>query len=165
MDQLSSETDLSHELPSRRSWLRSRRLIRALGTRLGRGPGRKTPARWRNTPVRWRKARAAGGQVTQVIDLTEVEGNPTPRADPGLLRLGVEAHLRGQLRMEIEAPAESAQGTAMTVVILLLTGAILGAFGLAAGQVWGLPVALSAAGVLVLFVSPVILFCWLRRRT
>jgi hypothetical protein len=163
MDQLSSETDLSHELPSYRSWLRSRPLIRALNTRLGHAPGRKRPTRWWNTPVRRRNALVAVGQVTQVIDLTKVEGNPTPRADPGLLRLGVEADLRGQLRVEIEAPAESAQGTAMTVVILLLTGAIVGAGGLAAGQVWGLPVAVSAAGVLVLFVSPVILFCWLRR--
>jgi hypothetical protein len=102
--------------------------------------------------------------VVRVLDLPALEGDPTYRADEGLLRLGAEVRpFRGHVRVDMEAPVESQPGTAMTAAILLGTGTFLGACGLAAGYLWRFPSAFSAILAIVLFVSPVITYMGLRR--
>jgi hypothetical protein len=104
-------------------------------------------------------------RVTRVTDLPKLEGDPTSRADQGLFRLDAEIHpLRGHVRFEIEAPAGSQQGTAAIVVILLVTGAFLGAGTLAAADHWRFPPVLSAIITALLFVSPVLTYVAIRRR-
>jgi hypothetical protein len=153
MDQLDKETDLSRERPSRRSRLSGRRTPRAIGRHR------------RTLPRLDRKNRAVEVRVVRVLDLTTLEGDPTYRADEGLLKLGAEVRpFRGQARVDIEAPAESQPGTAITAAILLGMGAILGGCGLAAGYFWRFPSALSAIIAILLFVSPVITYMGLRRR-
>jgi hypothetical protein len=153
MGKLGKVTDLSYERPSRRSWLPSSRPARGIGRH------RHTSRRW------WPDNRTTEVRVGRALDLPKLEGDPTYRADPGLLRLGAQARpLRGEIQFEIEAPAASPQGTAMTVVILLGTGAGLGACGFAACEVWHLPAILSVAAVALLFVSPLITYVRLRRR-
>jgi hypothetical protein len=100
-----------------------------------------------------------------VTDLDQLEGNPTSRADPGLASFGAEVHpLRGWFRVNMQAPADSGPGTAMTAVVLLGTGAFLGACGLVAGDLWRFPSAVSAIVTALMFVSPVITYIGLRRR-
>lgn len=153
MDQLRKQTDLSRERPSRRSWLPARRPTKAIGKH------RRAFPRLRRTKP------AAEVRVARVVDLHELEGDPTYRADQGLLKFGAEIHpLRGHVRVEIETPTESRQGIAMTVVILLGMGAVLGACGFAACDFWRLPPAFSAGVTILMFVSPVITYLGLRRR-
>lgn len=151
MDQLGKETDLSRERPSRRSRWPARRTTRAIGRH------RRTLLRltWKRSAVR----------VERVTDLPALEGDPTYRADEGLLRLGVEARpFRGQFRVDLEAPVESQPATAMAAAILRGMGAVLGACGLAAGYLWRFPSAFSAIFAILLFVAPVITYIGLRRR-
>jgi hypothetical protein len=72
MDNLSRETDLSNERPSRRSELSPRLLLSDLG---GRGPA-----------FSWlRKLRpAARIQPDRITNLPDLEGDPSPRAYLGL---------------------------------------------------------------------------------
>lgn len=153
MDQLGKETDLSRERPSRRSRLSARRKPRATG-------------RHRRTPPRLgRKARAVRVREERVLDLTTLEGDPTYRADEGLLKFGAEVRpFRGQARVDIEAPVESQPGTAITAGILLGTGAILGGCGLAAGCFCRFPSVPSAIIAALLFLSPIITYVGLHRR-
>jgi len=76
MDQLSSEIDLSRERPSRRSRLPARRPTRAIGTRR------------RALPLWGRKRLSAKVRVARIVDLPDLEGDPSYRADEGLFRLG-----------------------------------------------------------------------------
>jgi hypothetical protein len=151
MERLGKETDLSQELPTRRSWLPARRPARSIGKHR-----RKVPRRAR---------RPAQVTVTRIIDLPKLEGDPTYRADQGLVRLGAEMRpLRGQVRLEIEAPAGSSPSVAMTVLMLFGTGAALGVGGFVAADLWGFPPALSVLAVTLLFVSPLIAYLGLCRR-
>jgi hypothetical protein len=153
MDQPGRETDLSREPPTRRSRWPASLFTRATGRHR------------RKIPLPKRKRHEVDVPVARVVDLTALEGNPTERAEVGLLKLDVEVRpLRGFIRGRVEAPVDSQPGVAMTVVILLGTGAFLGACGLAAGHL-GLfsPVAAAVVAVL-LFLSPVILYMRLRRK-
>lgn len=153
MERLGKETDLSQELPTRRSWWSARRPTRSIGKH------RRKVAR------PWRARRPAQVAVARIIDLPELEGDPTYRADQGLVRLEAEMRpLRGQMRLEIEAPAGSPSSVAMTVLILFGTGAALGVGGFAAADLWRFPPALSAIAVTLLFVSPLIAYLGLCRR-
>jgi hypothetical protein len=153
MDQLGKETDLSRERPSRRSRWPARRTTRAIGRH-----------RRALTPLK-RKGRAGQVPVTRVLDLPALEGDPTDRADVGLLRLDAEVRpLRGHVRLGFEAPVESQPGTAMTAAILLSTGAILAGCGLAAGYFWRFPPMASMVITVLLFLSPVITYMGLRWR-
>lgn len=153
MDQLRRQTDLSRERPSRRSWLPAHRPTKAIG-------------KHRRARLRLRRTRpAAEVPVARIINLSELEGDPTDRADQGMLTLDLEIRpLRGQIRLGIEAPADSRQGIAMTAVILLGMGGVLGACGFAASHFWRLPPAFSAVVTALLFVSPIITYSGLRRR-
>jgi hypothetical protein len=111
-------------------------------------------------PKRTRHARKV--RVVRTIDLSELEDGPTPRADPGLLRFGADIRpLRGQARIWIETPAESRQGTAMTAVILLGAGALLGIGGFAVGSLCRFPSFCSVIAAALLLVAPVITYIWL----
>jgi hypothetical protein len=76
MDQLSSEIDLCRERPSRRSRLPVCRPTRAIGTRR------------RTLPLWGRKRLSAKVRVARTVDLPNLEGDPSYRADEGLFRLG-----------------------------------------------------------------------------
>lgn len=103
--------------------------------------------------------------MTRVTDLSAIEGDPTSRANPGVVRLSAELRpFRGTFSIDMEAPAESASGTAASVVMLLVTGALLGAGALAAGSYWRFPPAVSAAITALLFVSPILTYIAIRRR-
>jgi hypothetical protein len=153
MGEIGNETDLSRERPSRRSWWPSRRFAGIIGGRL------RTPRRQRPNPG------TEEIQVARTTDLPKLEGDPTDRADPGLVKFGAHARpLRGEVEIQLEAPAESPQATAMTVVILLGLGAVLSACGVAVGAMAHLPLIVAAPAVLLLFFSPLITFAWLGRR-
>ena len=152
MERLGKETDLSQELPSRRSWLPARRPTRVIGRH------RRAVRR------RWRGGRASRVAPVRIIDLPKIEGDPTSRADPGLVRVGAEMRpLRGQVWMEMEAPAGSPSSVAMIVVVLFGTGAILGVCGFVAGDLWGFPPVCSVIAVAVLFLSPLVAYLRLSR--
>lgn len=153
MEQVPKETDLSHEQPSRRSLLPGRRPARAIGRHRRAG----------SLLSRLRLRRRA--RVTRITDLSAIEGDPTSRANPGVVRLSAELRpLRGIFSIDMEAPAESSSGTAASVVMLLVTGALLGAGALAAGSYWRFPPAVSAVITALLFVSPILTYIAIRRR-
>jgi hypothetical protein len=157
MDELTKQTDLSRERPSRRSLLPPWRPASAIGRH------RRTVPLLSRITNRIRPGRRV--RVDRETDLPTLEGDPTSRADLGLFRLEAEIHpLRGHVRIEIEAPAQSQQGTAVIVIMLLVTGAILGAAALAADARWRFPSAVSAIVTALLFVSPILTYIAMRRR-
>ncbi len=103
--------------------------------------------------------------MARVTDLSRLEGDPTSRANPGVLRLSAEIRpFRGTLSFGVEAPAESQPGTAASVIMLLMTGALLGAGALGAGSYWRFPPVVSAIMTALLFASPILTYIAIRRR-
>lgn len=153
MDELRQDADFSQIRPSRRARVPARNPLKAIGKH-GRALRRSRRAK-----------RERAVQVRQSTDLTRLEGGPTDRADPAYLKIRTHVRpLRGEFDWMIETPSESPQGVAMTVVILLGAGAMLGGGGFVALHLWGFPHVLSVIIVALLFVSPFIAFFILRPR-
>jgi hypothetical protein len=151
MNPIGRETDLSRTRPSRRANIRNP--LKAIG-------------RHRRLPRVRRPGLRASVPVDRVTDLTKLPGGePSARADVDLKITAQARSRRGAIGLKIETGSFTPQGTAMTVIMLLGTGALLGASGFVASQLWLLPVGFSISLVGGLFLSPLIAYSILRPRS
>lgn len=151
MNEPGRETDLSRIRPGYRA-----RILNPL----------KAIGKHRRLPHLRRARQGAEIPASRVTDLTQLpEGNPSSRADPEFLRISARARpLRGEIYWEIETSSRSPQGAAMTVIMLLGAGALLGGCGLLVAHMWRLPFGPSAIISSLLLALPLIVYYFLRPR-